>query len=83
MDGLVEVITGRERRRRWSAEQKLQIVSETCEPERASAKTQRDMVSARASCCPADVRPARGFWFRRTPPAPERAAFRQRYRALG
>ena len=32
MDGVVEVITGRERRRRWSAEQKLQVVGETQEP---------------------------------------------------
>jgi transposase len=31
MDGVVEVITGRERRRRWSVEQKLQVVSETQE----------------------------------------------------
>jgi transposase len=32
MDGVVEVITGRERRRRWSVEQKLQVVGETREP---------------------------------------------------
>ena len=32
MDGMVEVITGRERRRRWSVEQKLQVVGETLEP---------------------------------------------------
>jgi transposase len=32
MDGVVEVITGRERRRRWSVEQKLQVVGETQEP---------------------------------------------------
>jgi transposase len=32
MDGVVEVITGRERRRRWSVEQKLQVVGETLEP---------------------------------------------------
>jgi transposase len=31
-DGVVEVITGRERRRRWSMEDKLRIVSETLEP---------------------------------------------------
>lgn len=29
MDGVVEIITGRERRRHWSAEQKLKIVGET------------------------------------------------------
>ena len=32
MDGVVEVITGRERRRRWSTEQKLRVVAETREP---------------------------------------------------
>ena len=32
MDGVVEIITGRERRRRWSVEDKLQIVAETHEP---------------------------------------------------
>jgi transposase len=32
MDGVVEIITGRERRRRWSVEQKLRVVSETPEP---------------------------------------------------
>ena len=32
MDGLVEIITGRERRRRWSIEDKLRLVAETHEP---------------------------------------------------
>jgi transposase len=32
MDGVVEIITGRERRRHWSVEQKLKIVGETHEP---------------------------------------------------
>jgi transposase len=32
MNGVVEIITGRERRRRWSVEQKLQVVGETDEP---------------------------------------------------
>jgi transposase len=31
-DGVVEVITGRERRRRWSIEDKLRIVAATYEP---------------------------------------------------
>lgn len=31
-DEIVEVITGRERRRRWSVEDKLRIVAETLEP---------------------------------------------------
>ena len=66
MDGVVEVITGRERRRRWSAEQKLQVVGETQEPARASVRSRRDTVCARASCSPGAVRPARGCWFRRT-----------------
>jgi transposase len=32
MDGVVEVITGRERRRRWSVDEKLRIVAATQEP---------------------------------------------------
>lgn len=32
MDGVMEVITGRERRRRWSTADKLRIVAETHEP---------------------------------------------------
>jgi transposase len=32
MDGVMEVITGRERRRRWSTAGKLRIVAETREP---------------------------------------------------
>lgn len=31
-DGVVEIITGRERRRRWSMEDKLRMVAETLEP---------------------------------------------------
>jgi transposase len=32
MDGVVEIITGRERRRRWSLHDKVRIVAETNEP---------------------------------------------------
>jgi transposase len=32
MDGMVEIITGRERRRRWSLEDKIRLVAETNEP---------------------------------------------------
>ena len=32
MGGRVEIITGAERRRRWSDEEKLQLVSEACQP---------------------------------------------------
>ena len=32
MDGMVEIITGRERRRRWSVSDKLRIVAEAQEP---------------------------------------------------
>ena len=32
MDGVVEIITGRERRRRWSLQDKMRIVAETNEP---------------------------------------------------
>ena len=31
-DRAIEIITGKERRRRWSAEEKLRIVAETAEP---------------------------------------------------
>ena len=32
MDGVVEIITGRERRRQWSTSEKLHLVAETHEP---------------------------------------------------
>jgi transposase len=32
MDGVVEIISGRERRRRWSTEDKLRLVAEAYEP---------------------------------------------------
>lgn len=32
-DGVVEVIVGRQRRRRWTVEEKLRIVAETDEPD--------------------------------------------------
>ena len=32
MDGVVEIITGRERRRRWSLQDKVRLVAETSEP---------------------------------------------------
>jgi transposase len=32
MDGVVEIITGRERRRRWSVQDKVRLVAETNEP---------------------------------------------------
>jgi len=32
MSGRLEIITGRERRRRWSDEEKLQLVAEACRP---------------------------------------------------
>ena len=32
MNGAIEIITGRERRRRWSTSEKLRIVAETYEP---------------------------------------------------
>jgi transposase len=32
MDGVVEIITGRERRRRWSVQDKLRVVADTQEP---------------------------------------------------
>ncbi len=32
MDGVVEIITGRERRRRWSVQDKLRLVAEMAKP---------------------------------------------------
>jgi hypothetical protein len=46
MDGVVEIITGRERRRRWSVEEKLRIVAETHE---AGARV--SAVAARHGLC--------------------------------
>lgn len=46
MDGVVEVITGRERRRRWSVEDKLRIVAEAEEP---GARV-RDVAARHAMC---------------------------------
>jgi transposase len=46
MDGVVEIITGRERRRRWSTAEKLRLVAETHEP-----GTTIGAVAARHSVC--------------------------------
>ena len=46
MDGVVEIITGRERRRRWSTAEKLRLVEETHEPGATIGA-----VSARHSVC--------------------------------
>jgi transposase len=46
MDGVAEIITGRERRRRWSLEDKLRLVAETYEP-----GTPTRAVAARYSVC--------------------------------
>ncbi len=46
-DGTIEIITGRERRRRWRVEQKLTIVSESHEPGACVAA-----VAARHDICP-------------------------------
>ncbi len=46
MDGVVEIITGRERRRRWSTAEKLRLVAETHEP-----GTRIGAVAARHGVC--------------------------------
>jgi hypothetical protein len=46
MDGVVEIITGRERRRRWSVEEKLRIVAET-----QAVGAQVSAVAARNGLC--------------------------------
>ena len=48
MDGVVEIITGRERRRRWSLQDKMRIVAETNEP--------GSMIRAVAACQSASKR---------------------------
>ena len=46
-DGSIEIITGRERRRRWSVAEKLRIVAESHEPDARAAG-----VAARHDICP-------------------------------
>lgn len=46
MEGVVEIITGRERRRRWSVEDKLRIVAET-----HAAGAQTRAIAARNGLC--------------------------------
>ena len=42
MSGRVEIITGRERRRRWSEEEKLRLVAEACRPGSSVSQVARD-----------------------------------------
>ena len=42
MSGRVEIITGPERRRRWSDEEKLQLVSEACQPGNSVSQVARE-----------------------------------------
>ena len=41
MSGRVEIITGPERRRRWSDEEKLQLVAEACRPGNSVSRVAR------------------------------------------
>ena len=41
MSGRVEIITGPERRRRWSEEEKLQLVEEACRPGHSASQVAR------------------------------------------
>jgi transposase len=52
MDGVVEIITGRERRRRWGTEEKRRIVEESMEPGAAMRA-----VAARNGICESEVDP--------------------------
>jgi hypothetical protein len=65
VDGVVEIITGRERRRRWSTEDKLRLVAETKESGHSPADLPPRQVSyflalshrnATASTAPSDAR---------------------------
>src|SRR5262249_14577178 len=42
MSGRVEIITGPERRRRWSEEEKLQLVEEACRPGHSVSQVARE-----------------------------------------
>jgi transposase len=42
MNGRVEIITGPERRRRWSDEEKLQLVAEACRPGNSVSQVARE-----------------------------------------
>jgi transposase len=42
MSGLVEIITGPERRRRWSDEEKLRLVAEACRPGSSVSQVARE-----------------------------------------
>ena len=42
MNGRVEIITGRERRRRWSNEEKLQLVAEACQTGNSVSQVARE-----------------------------------------
>lgn len=42
MSGRVEIITGPERRRRWSDEEKLQLVAEACQPGKSVSQVARE-----------------------------------------
>ena len=42
MNGRVEVITGPERRRRWSDEEKLQLIAEACQPGNSVSQVARE-----------------------------------------
>jgi transposase len=42
MNGRVEIITGPERRRRWSDEEKLQLVAEACQPGNSVSQVARE-----------------------------------------
>ena len=52
MDGVVEIITGRERRRHWSDEAKLRIVAETYKRAPGCARSPSATAFARAWCSP-------------------------------
>src|SRR5215510_12831507 len=41
MSGRVEILTGPERRRRWSEEEKLQVVEEACRPSHSVSQVAR------------------------------------------
>ena len=42
MSGRVQVITGAERRRRWSDEEKLQLIAEACQPGNSVSQVARE-----------------------------------------
>jgi hypothetical protein len=66
MDGVVEIVTSRERRRLWNAEDKLQLIAEMANPSTpGSVQSRPSTACTRACCLPGGGRCATACWQRR------------------